>query len=85
VSPLPAFFTSAYPSFIESSWSLNPGRSTFFFGYSLLPLSPLLLAVDKTASFQEFEKEHRIKQDNVTAFVFYNGKKKAQDRKAEPQ
>lgn len=53
-----SLFTCAYPSFIESSWSLNPGSSSRLLGNPLFTqLLPLLLAIDKMASHQEHGTE----------------------------
>ena len=82
--PSASLFTCAYPSFIESSRSLNPGREGCFFGCTVQPPSPTAVSYCKRNCFAprvwERKKKDRIKQVTVIAFFISIGKKKGGTR-----
>ena len=64
--PSASLFTCAYPSFIESSRSLNPGREGCFFGCTVQPPSPTAVSYCKRNCFAPRVWERKKRQDKTS-------------------
>lgn len=68
--PSASLFTCAYPSFIESSRSLNPGSSRCFFGCTVQPPSPTAVSYCRRSRFATRAWKESRDKTRVTVIAF---------------